>query len=75
MDINDEIAATLSKKLWTTDLFMPHYRCGEIGAWRIEEGGQLINDWGYYSGLCLVEMLPSLARKVTSKENIEVGFD
>ena len=75
MDINGEIAATLGKKLWTTDLFMPQYRCGEIGAWRIEEGGQLINDWGYYSGLCLVEMLPSLARKVTSKENIEVGFD
>ena len=63
MDINGEIAVTLGKKLWTTDLFMPQYRCGEIGAWRIDEGGQLINDWGYYSGLCLAGSQSNIERE------------
>ncbi len=66
-----EIAAALGKRLWTTDLFMPRYRSGDIGPWRINPGGQLINDWGYYTGPSLVEMRPSLARKVQSSENVD----
>ncbi len=66
-----DIAAALGKKLWTTDLFMPGYRSGEIGPWKINPGGQLIHDWGYYTGPCLVEMRPSLARKVKSSENVD----
>jgi hypothetical protein len=61
---NHDIAAALSTRLWATDLFMPRYRAGEIGDWRINPGGQLVHDWGYYTGPCLVEMLPSLARRV-----------
>lgn len=58
------IAAALGKPLWTTDAFMPRYRAGEHGNWRIHPGGAVAHDWGYHSGPCVVEMLPSLARKV-----------
>ena len=68
---NHDIASALGMKLWTTNLFMPRYRAGEIGHWRINPGGQLVHDWGYYTGPCLVEMLPSLARKVKSKQNVD----
>jgi len=71
MSHNREIATALGKKLWTTDLFMPRYRSGEIGPWKINPGGQLVNDWGYYTGQCLVEMLPSLVRKVKSRVNMD----
>jgi hypothetical protein len=71
---NRDIATALGKKLWTTDLFMPQYRTGEIGPWRINPGGQLVTDWGYYTGQCLVEMLPSLVRKVKSRENVDGDF-
>lgn len=50
---------------------MPTYREGEIGDWKIDRGGQLVHDWGYHTGPCLVEMLPSLARKVKSKQNAD----
>ncbi len=66
MNHNLEIASALGKELWRTDSFIPQYRCGETGPWKISPGGQLVNDWGYFSELCLLEMLPSLARKVTS---------
>lgn len=62
-----EIAAALNKKLWTTDLFLPQYRGVEIGPWRIRQGGQLVHDWGYFSGPCLLEMRPSLMRKALSE--------
>ena len=51
--------------MWTTDLFLPRYRAGEFGPWRINPGGQLINDWGYYSSPRLVEMMPYLTRKAS----------
>jgi hypothetical protein len=62
-----EIAAALNLQLWTTELFLPQYRGGEIGPWRISPGGQLVHDWGYFSGPCLLEMMPSLARKALPK--------
>ena len=71
MTVNDDIAAALGKRLWKTESFVPQYRAGEYGSWRINPGGQLVNDWGYHSGPCLVEMLPSLSRKVTALENAE----
>jgi hypothetical protein len=71
MTQNRDIAAALGRELWSTDAFVPQYRSGEIGPWRINTGGQLVNDWGYYSGPCLLEMLPSLARRVPSKTNVD----
>ncbi len=59
MNQNIDIAAALGKPLWRTDSFIPRYRVGEVGSWRINPGGQLVNDWGYFTGPCLLEMLPS----------------
>ncbi len=66
MNQNIDIAAALGKPLWRTDSFIPRYRVGEVGSWRINPGGQLVNDWGYFTGPCLLEMLPSLSRRVIS---------
>jgi len=71
MNHNLDIAAALGRQLWRTDSFVPQYRCGEIGPWKIKAGGQLINDWGYFSGPCLLESLPSLARKAVSGNDID----
>lgn len=67
MKHNSEIAAALGKPLWRTDSFVPRYRCGENGSWKLNPGGQLVHDWGYFTGPCLVEMLPSLSRKAKSR--------
>lgn len=66
MTTGSNIAAALGKQLWTTDSFVPRYRSGEFGPWRVNPGGPLVHDWGYYTGPCMVEMLPSLARRVES---------
>jgi len=66
---NQEIAAALGKSLWTTDLFIPEYREEEIDDWRINPGGGLGHDWGYFSGPCLLEILPSLSRKKIMNKN------
>ena len=58
-----QIAGMLGKQIWQSDLFMPQYKTGEIGPWKMLPGGQLIHDWGYYSGYQLVLMAPSLARR------------
>ncbi len=71
MSINDEIAAALGKPIWTTDAFLPEYASGTVGQWRINPGGQLVNDWGYHSGPCLVQMLPSLLRKTETNHEGE----
>ncbi|APV48858.1 hypothetical protein BWI17_03690 [Betaproteobacteria bacterium GR16-43] len=68
---NAAIAAALGKSLWTTDSFVPRYRTGEHGPWKINPGGALIHDWGYYSGPCMLEMLPSLARRVRSASGVD----
>lgn len=68
-----DIATALGKDLWTTDSFIPQYQSGEIGSWRIDSGGQLVHDWGYFSGQCLLEMLPSLARRKTSDNTGDEG--
>ncbi len=67
MTHHQDIAAALGRELWTTDSFVPRYRSGVIGAWRIHPGGSLVSDWGYCSGPCLMEMLPSLARRVQAR--------
>jgi hypothetical protein len=66
---SSDIAAALGRTLWTTNSFVPQYNSGEIGPWRIVKGGQLVNDWGYYTGPCLLEMLPSLSRKTASDDS------
>ena len=70
-----ETATALGRSLWSTDLFLPSYRTGEIGDWRIHSGGQLVNDWGYYTGSTLLEMLPFLARRVQSRAGADAGVD
>ena len=65
------IAAALGERLWTTDAFVPRYRPGEYGRWRISPGGPLVHDRGYHSGPCMLEMLPSLARKAESAGGLD----
>ena len=66
MNPNADIAAALGQQLWSTDSFLPEYRPGEHGPWRINPGGRLVTDWGYVSGPRLLEMLPSLSRRSIS---------
>lgn len=68
MNTNQDIAKALGKTLWQTDSFIPDYNAGQMGLWQINPGGQLANDWGYYSGTCLLEMLPSLLRQAHSDQ-------
>ncbi len=75
MTSNLDIATALGKELWTTGSFVPQYQSGKIGSWRINTGGQLVNDWGYYSGPCLLEMLPYLARKASSNNVDSEGWE
>jgi hypothetical protein len=63
MNQNAEIAAALGQKLWTCDLFMPSYRPGQIGPWKIITGTGLSHHWGYFTGPCMAERMPLLARK------------
>lgn len=49
---------------WTTDLFIPRYREGEFGPWKIIGGGGLLHDSGYHTGCWLVEKMPALLRRV-----------
>jgi hypothetical protein len=60
------LAAALGARLWTTEAFIPAYRLGESGRWRLNPGGALVHDYGYHSGPCLLAMLPSLSRKAAS---------
>ena len=76
MTHHQDIASALGRELWTTDSFVPRYRSGVMGSWRIHPGGNLVSDWGYWSGPCLMEMLPSLARKVhTPSEAGQEGWE
>ena len=71
MNPNADIAAALGQQLWTTDSFLPEYRAGEHGPWRVNPGGPLVTDWGYVSGPRLLEMLPSLSRRVISEDGVD----
>ncbi|MBN1674807.1 MAG: hypothetical protein JXR37_27425 [Kiritimatiellae bacterium] len=64
-----DMAGAANRELWTTDLFMPEYRPGQVGCWRIFAGGGLIHDWGYFTGPCLAQKLPLLARRVKSEHD------
>jgi hypothetical protein len=63
------MAAALGEVLWTTDLFMPSYQAKELENWRILDGGQLGHDWGYVSGPVMLQILPSLLRRVRSPQS------
>lgn len=67
------LAAALGLRLWTTEAFIPAYRVGESGRWRLNPGGALVHDYGYHSGPCLLAMLPSLSRKAGSAGDDEDG--
>lgn len=67
------LAAALGVRLWTTEAFIPAYRVGESGRWRLNPGGALVHDYGYHSGPCLLAMLPSLSRKAGSAGDDDDG--
>lgn len=67
------IASALGVPLWATDAFIPAYRAGESGRWRIHPGGALVHDHGYHSGPCLLTMLPALSRKSASAGDADDG--
>lgn len=67
------LAAAMGVRLWTTDAFIPAYREGTSGRWRIVPGGALAHDYGYHSGPCLLTMLPSLLRKSGSAGDADDG--
>lgn len=68
MNPNQLVAQFTNQTLWSTDLFFPKYKAGEIGSWKILAGGGLTYDCGYYTGSCLTEKLPILIRKVETKD-------
>ena len=59
------MAEALNVSLFTTDLYVPKYRTGDVGRWRIIQGGFNL-DRGYHSGLWGVEGMPALLRRSTS---------
>lgn len=67
------LAAALGVRLWTTEAFIPTYRAGASGRWRIHPGGALVHDYGYHSGPCMLAMLPSLSRKCESAGDDDDG--
>jgi hypothetical protein len=73
VDQNAQIAAALGQKLWTCDLFMPTYRPGRIGPWKIITGSGLSHHWGYFTGPCMAERMPLLARREDGTENTADG--
>jgi len=46
----EEIAVGLGMEIWKTDLFIPEYRVGESGNWRIRPGGRWFRDLGAGQG-------------------------
>jgi hypothetical protein len=61
MDAHQQLAEALGLALFSTDLYMPEYRAGEIGNWRITHS-QFGMDHGYYSGTWAVHNMPVLLR-------------
>jgi len=66
MEVHEQIAESLGLPLFTSSLYIPEYREGNIGSWRINYTGFCIVR-GYYSGLWAVYNMPVLCR-CTGKE-------
>jgi hypothetical protein len=58
------LAGALGVPLFTTDLYVPHYRDGDVGRWRIVHGGFAL-DRGYHSGVWAVQGMPALLRRTS----------
>ena len=56
------LAGALGVPLFTTDLYVPRYRDGDVGRWRIVPGGFAL-DHGYHSGVWAVQGMPALLRR------------
>lgn len=56
-----QLAAAMGLKMFSTNLYLPKYRQGTVGRWRLTRGGFNV-DRGYYSGLCGVWGMPALLR-------------
>lgn len=60
--IQGSIAEMLGVPLFVTDLYIPGYRTGEIGNWKIVNSKNVLAP-GYFKGLQMVENLSALLRK------------
>jgi hypothetical protein len=61
MTTPEQLAAALGVPLFSTDLYVPAYRAGDVGPWRITHEGFGL-DRGYYSGHWAVHGMPVLLR-------------
>ena len=61
METPEQLAEALGLPLFATDLYMPEYKEGEIGNWRITQS-QFGMDHGYFSGTWAVHNMPALLR-------------
>jgi len=62
MSPSPSLAGALGVPLFTTDLYIPRYRDGDVGRWRIMHGGFAL-DHGYHSGVWAVQGMPALLRR------------
>ncbi|MDR3409574.1 MAG: GNAT family N-acetyltransferase [Formivibrio sp.] len=64
---SEQLAQVLGVPLFKSDLYMPAYRAGRIGRWRLVHGGFGL-DRGYYSGQWGVVGMPVLLREHQGRE-------
>lgn len=69
--IMGSMAEMLGVPLFTTDLYIPRYRAGEIGNWKIVNSTNVLAP-GYFKGLQMVENLSALLKK---RRNGQEGWD
>lgn len=69
--IMGSMAEMLGVPQFTTDLYIPRYRTGEIGNWKIVNSTNVLTP-GYFKGLQMVENLSALLRK---RKNRQEGWD
>lgn len=69
--IMGSMAEMLGVPLFTTDLYIPRYRDGEIGNWKIVNSTNVLAP-GYFKGLQMVENLSALLKK---RRNGQEGWD
>lgn len=67
-DLACQMASMLGVQMFSTDLYLPAYRRGAVGRWRLTRSGFSV-DRGYYSGMWGVWGLPALLRDADGDGN------
>lgn len=62
LGIKDRAIESLGLPIFKTDLYMPHYRLGQTGAWKYKSA-DLCLERGYFSGLWAVQDAPVMMRE------------